>query len=115
MRIRPFVPTSLFLLLGGCLIPFFRAHSRCRAGSASALIKGWRFMRYPGEPDSLVYEERPGNPADMTPFGSPDRAAFSGLALVIVRAVPGNPDMIRISATAGGLPPTEITIHSQLR
>jgi beta-galactosidase len=56
-----------------------------------------------------------GNPADMTPFGSSDRAAFSGLALVIVRAVPGKPGAIRISATAGDLPSTEITVHSQLR
>ncbi|MDF2191628.1 beta-galactosidase GalB [Paraflavitalea sp. CAU 1676] len=44
-----------------------------------------------------------GNAADLVSFASPERAAFSGLALAIVRAKKGAPGAIRIKAVADGL------------
>lgn len=45
-----------------------------------------------------------GFPADFTPFPSTERRAFNGLCLVIVRAIPGESDEIRLVANAKGLP-----------
>jgi beta-galactosidase len=53
-----------------------------------------------------------GNPADMTSFGSTERNVFNGLALLIVRAKPGIKRTITIKATADGLPPATLVIHS---
>ncbi len=44
-----------------------------------------------------------GDPTDRTVFSSHDREAFSGKALVIVRALPGQPGEIVVSASADGL------------
>ena len=53
-----------------------------------------------------------GNPSDLTPFGSAERVAFNGFALVIVRAKPGVPGIIRITAQSAGLRPAQINIQS---
>jgi len=55
-----------------------------------------------------------GNPADLVSFASKERAAFSGFALVIVRAIPGKPGTIKISAAADDLSPAEIIIQSRM-
>jgi hypothetical protein len=44
-----------------------------------------------------------GDPTDFDPFPSHDRNAFNGLALVIVRALPGQPGRIHMTASADGL------------
>jgi beta-galactosidase len=44
-----------------------------------------------------------GDPTSFEPFQSPDRRAFNGLALAIVRATRGARQNIRISASAQGL------------
>jgi beta-galactosidase len=44
-----------------------------------------------------------GDPTSFVPFPSPERAAFSGLCLVVVRARPGQPGRIRLSAVSEGL------------
>jgi beta-galactosidase len=44
-----------------------------------------------------------GDPTSFEPFPSPERAAFSGLCLVVVRAKPGQPGLIRLSAVSEGL------------
>lgn len=44
-----------------------------------------------------------GDPTSFEPFPSPERHAFSGLCLVIVRAKPGLPGRIRITASSEGL------------
>ena len=54
-----------------------------------------------------------GNPADMVSFGSLRRAAFSGLALVIARSKPGRAGTIVVRASADGLRPAEIRVHSR--
>ena len=54
-----------------------------------------------------------GNPADMVSFVSHQRAAFSGLALVIVRSKPGEVGPIVVKATAEGLRLAEIIVHSR--
>ncbi|HVY75887.1 MAG TPA: beta-galactosidase GalB [Puia sp.] len=56
-----------------------------------------------------------GDPADFEPFNSKERAAFSGLTLVIVRGKKGMPGIIKITAAADGLTPAEIMIHSRTR
>ncbi|HEX2860917.1 MAG TPA: DUF4982 domain-containing protein, partial [Lacunisphaera sp.] len=44
-----------------------------------------------------------GDPTSFEPFQSPARKAFSGLCLVIVKAKPGHPGEIRVTATGEGL------------
>jgi beta-galactosidase len=44
-----------------------------------------------------------GDPTSFEPFPSPERQAFSGLCLVIVRARPGQPGRIRVTASGEGL------------
>ncbi|MFH1214462.1 MAG: beta-galactosidase GalB, partial [Candidatus Neomarinimicrobiota bacterium] len=44
-----------------------------------------------------------GNPTDFMPFPSPERKAFSGLALVIVRSKPGEAGSITVTAKSPGL------------
>lgn len=51
-----------------------------------------------------------GDPTSFEPFPSPARQAFSGLCLVIVRAKPGPPGEIRLTATGEGLRSGEAVI-----
>lgn len=53
-------------------------------------------------PGTLVATDN-GDPTDMTPYPSHQRAAFSGLALAIVRAQPGRVGTIVVHADADGL------------
>ena len=54
-----------------------------------------------------------GDPTDLTVFASPARKAFSGLALAIVRARPGEPGEIVLTARAEGLGVASVSIHTQ--
>lgn len=54
-----------------------------------------------------------GYPADLTPFPSLTRNAFSGLALAIVRADSGASGGLKITATAQGLSGAQTTIQLQ--
>lgn len=51
-----------------------------------------------------------GDPTDLEAFPQPERRAFSGLCLVIVRARPGQPGEIRLHASAEGLRPASVTL-----
>ncbi len=53
-----------------------------------------------------------GDPTNLESFQSPERAAFNGLALVIVRAKPGQTGAIVLKAEAAALAPTTINIRS---
>lgn len=55
-----------------------------------------------------------GDPTSFEPFPSPTREAFSGLCLVIVRAKPGQPGEVRVTATAGGLAAGTTTLTTSL-
>ncbi|KAK0650042.1 glycoside hydrolase superfamily [Cercophora newfieldiana] len=52
-----------------------------------------------------------GDPTDMVPFPSPERKAFGGLALAIVRAKKGSTGKITVTATAKGLQPAEVVLE----
>jgi len=54
-----------------------------------------------------------GDPTDMDAFPSHDRRTFSGLALAIVRGVPGKPGAITLHANADGLTGASVTIESR--
>lgn len=54
-----------------------------------------------------------GDPADLESFVSKERKAYSGLALVIVRAKPGMAGQIKITASAAGLTVAETVINAQ--
>ena len=54
-----------------------------------------------------------GNPADMEPFHSKERNAFSGLALVIMRARPRTAGTITLTASADGLERAMITVKTR--
>lgn len=51
-----------------------------------------------------------GDPTDFTPFPSHEREAFSGLALVIVRGMAGEPGSITVKAEAEGLEHSEVQL-----
>ncbi|MDQ5979457.1 MAG: beta-galactosidase, partial [Verrucomicrobiota bacterium] len=53
-----------------------------------------------------------GDPRSFEPFASPARETFSGLCLVIVRAKPGQPGEIRLTATGEGLQPAETRLST---
>jgi beta-galactosidase len=53
-----------------------------------------------------------GDPADMTPFPSLTRKAFSGLALAIVRSIKGADGKITVTASANGLTKAKVMIHT---
>jgi beta-galactosidase len=54
-----------------------------------------------------------GDPTSFEPFQAYERNAFSGLALVIVRARPGQPGAIRLSAESGSLDGASLTLQSR--
>jgi len=54
-----------------------------------------------------------GNPTDMTLFSSPERNAFNGMALAIVRATPGQTGQIVLTASAQGLAPASVTMVAE--
>ena len=53
-----------------------------------------------------------GDPTDMTFLTSPERKAFNGLALAIIRSNKGEPGSINVSATSPGLKPAEIMLKT---
>jgi len=54
-----------------------------------------------------------GNPADMTPFPSHNRKAFSGMVLVIIRSETGKKGIITLRAKSGELKDALVTIKSR--
>jgi beta-galactosidase len=62
-------------------------------------------------PGELVATDN-GDPTDLEAFGQPERAAFNGMVLAIVRAKPGAAGTIRVHAAADGLQPATVTLRS---
>jgi beta-galactosidase len=56
-----------------------------------------------------------GNPIDLTAFQSPDRNAFNGDCLVIVRAADGTPGKIKVTVDAAGLKSASMRIDARLQ
>jgi beta-galactosidase len=54
-----------------------------------------------------------GDATSFEPFQSPERKAFNGLCLVIVRSKPGEKGAIRVSAQAEGLQGASVTLQSR--
>jgi beta-galactosidase len=54
-----------------------------------------------------------GNAATTESFQASERKAFSGMALVIVRSVKGNPGEIRVTAESDGLKPAAISLTTE--
>ncbi len=53
-----------------------------------------------------------GDPTSLEPFQSPNRKAFNGLALAIVRSQRGKPGAITVHAEAEGLAATDLQLKS---
>jgi beta-galactosidase len=53
-----------------------------------------------------------GDPTSFKPFPAPERDAFNGQALVVVRTLAGRPGTIRVSAQSGALQGASVTLHS---
>ena len=64
-------------------------------------------MEGPGE---IVATDN-GDPTSFESFQAPERKAFNGLALVIVRSKPSEADRITLTAEADGLKPATTTIR----
>jgi beta-galactosidase len=54
-----------------------------------------------------------GDPTSFEPFPSPERSAFNGLALAIVRTRPHQPASITLSAESGSLQSASLTLESR--
>ncbi|WP_229491475.1 beta-galactosidase GalB [Massilia sp. HP4] len=63
-------------------------------------------------PGELVATDN-GDPTSFEPFPSPERAAFNGLVLGIVRAKPGANGPITVRAVAEGLTPAAVTLQAR--
>jgi len=104
------------------------AHRRHSAGVETGLDRSGRRGRgrccararrvgQPGQPlcrrarqDAAVDN---GNAASLEPFQASQRRAFSGLALLVVRTKRGEKGPIRVTATADGLVPADVTLTSE--
>jgi beta-galactosidase len=64
-----------------------------------------------GGPGEIVATDN-GDATDLTTFSSPQRNAFSGLALVIVRIKAGQKGDVHLSANSAGLKAADCVIHS---
>lgn len=53
-----------------------------------------------------------GDPTSFEPFPAPERKAFNGLCLAIVRSRPGQPGRLTLTATAAGLRSSTVTIET---
>ena len=53
-----------------------------------------------------------GNPASVESFQAPQRKAFSGMALVVVRSRRGEPGAIQVQAESQGLAPARAVIQA---
>lgn len=80
-------------------VAVYAATSGERPRQPISINDNWRFHRGPGE---IVATDN-GDPTDMTSFVSHERRAFNGLALVIVRGVPGRTGPMTLHASAGPL------------
>nr|WP_229258864.1 DUF4982 domain-containing protein [Duganella flavida] len=63
-------------------------------------------------PGELVATDN-GDPTNLESFKSPERAAFNGLCLAIVRALPGKRGSITVRAAAEGLQPATLTLRAE--
>ena len=54
-----------------------------------------------------------GDATSFESFQSPERNAYNGLALVIIRAESGVPGTFRLNATAPGLAPASLNLRSR--
>lgn len=55
-----------------------------------------------------------GDPTNLTPFPSHERAAFNGFCLVIVRGMPGKAGTIKLKAESESLPSTTVAVRSNV-
>ncbi len=63
-------------------------------------------------PGELVATDN-GDPSDMVEFPSPVRDAFSGMALAIVRAIPGKTGKITLTAESEGLETAQVVVGAK--
>lgn len=69
-------------------------------------------MTVRGGPAELIATDN-GSPCDMTSFVSPERQAFNGLFMAIVRSVKGQTGTITVTARSGSLKTAEVEIRSK--
>ncbi len=67
-------------------------------------------LRFSLEGSGEIVATDNGDPTDLTAFPSPERRAFQGLALVIIRAHPGAKGELRLTAAGDGLGTASATI-----
>ncbi len=61
-------------------------------------------------PGTIVATDN-GDPTDLETFSNPERHAFNGLALLILKGQPGQTGDVKIRASSDGLAPAEFTVH----
>ena len=83
--------------------PVLRHRARRRRGRRRPSRARTIAIRFTVEGPGEIVATDNGDPTSFEPFQSPERNAFSGLCLVIVRAKAGQPGRIRVTATSEGL------------
>ena len=86
---------------GGDLVVRHRARRSTRKGSL--VPRANNTIRFAIEGPGEIVATDNGDPTDMQAFPSHERRAFSGTALVIVRAKPGQNGRIVVTASADGM------------
>src|SRR5690606_17896037 len=76
-----------------------------------AIRNGDSLVRFEIEGLATLVATDNGDPRDLTAFPSPERRAFSGMALAIVRAVPGQSGTVRVVARSDGLEPATVELR----
>ena len=63
-------------------------------------------------PEEIIATDN-GDPTDMSSFALPDRKAFNGLALVIIRSIDGGKGKITVRAESAGLEDVSVEIKAK--
>jgi beta-galactosidase len=69
-------------------------------------------LRFAVEGPGEIVATDNGDPTSFEPFPAPERHAFNGLALVIVRAKPGQAGAIKLTATGEGLKAASVVVEA---
>ena len=81
-------------------------------GEGLTCPRAMNVIRFEVEGPGEIVATDNGDPTNFVPFSVHEREAFNGLALVIVRGIPGKVGAIKLTAESDSLKPETITIRS---
>lgn len=109
-RPPPFDKTSCSAAVAGCTPVVYQPGELkvvvCKNGKERDLAKDDPTVR------TKSWQPINGDPTSFERFPAPERNAFNGQALVVVRTLAGRPGTIRVSAQSGTLQGAAVTLQS---